>query len=84
MEFGLKVNPGLEARSFIESKIDKLRESNFEKSMTRLNEDIKLIFTGQFEKLKKDSRFKQVFLMPRVSLRMDFYRGICGSGENIQ
>ena len=71
MEFGLKVNPGLEARKFIENKIDKLRESGFEQSMSRLNEDVRLIFTGQFEKLKKDSRFKQVFLGPRVNLRME-------------
>jgi len=71
MEFGLKVNPGLDARSFLENKIEKLGESNFEQSMNRLNEDIRLIFTGQFEKLKKDSRFKQVFLMPRVNLRME-------------
>ena len=71
MEFGLRVNPGLEARSFLESKIDKLRESGFEQSLSRLNENIRLIFSGQYDKLKKDSRFRQVFLGPRRNLRME-------------
>ena len=71
MEFGLRVNPGLEAREFLENKINSLREMGPQEGLPKLSEDIRLIFNGRFDKLQKDTRFKQVFLNPRINIRLE-------------
>ncbi len=71
MEFGLKINPGVEARKFLESRIEALRGSDVQQGLPRLNEDAALIFLGRYDKLKQDSRFSQAFLSKRINLRME-------------
>ncbi|MCE5269882.1 response regulator [bacterium] len=71
MDFGLRVNPGVEARKFLESRIEALRASEVQQGLPRLNEDTGLIFLGRYDKLKQDSRFAQTFLSKRVNLRME-------------
>ncbi|MFH1068297.1 MAG: response regulator [Candidatus Glassbacteria bacterium] len=71
MQFGLKINPGREVQTFLESRVSSLRSSEFEKGLQRLNEDVPLIFSGRYDKLKKDSRFRQYFLTPKENLRLD-------------
>ncbi len=71
MDFGLRVNPGVEARKFLESRVEALRASDVQQGLPRLNEDAALIFLGRYDKLKQDSRFSQTFLSKRVNLRME-------------
>ena len=71
MQFGLRINPGREAQAFLESRINSLRSAEQDKGLTRLNEDVNLIFSGRYDKLKKDSRFRQYFLTARENLRLE-------------
>ena len=71
MDFGLKINPGVDARKFLDSKVESLRGMTAQEGLAKLKEDIPLIFEGRFDKLIKDSRFKQVFLEQRPNLRLE-------------
>src|SRR3990172_7934912 len=71
MEFGLRVNGGVEVREFLENKINSFREMGPQEGLPKLGEDIRLIFNGRFDKLQKDTRFKQVFLNPRMNMRLE-------------
>ncbi len=78
-EFGLRANPGLEARRFLEGKFEALQEAGPE-NLERLKEETRLILGGLFDKLKKDSRFVQIFLDPRENVRGEQ----TGLGETLQ
>jgi len=69
MEFKLRMNPGKEARQFLESRLDALRNAGIEEGLARLKEDIFHIFSGRYDKLKRDSRFRKVFLNKQPDLR---------------
>lgn len=69
MQFTLRVNPGKDAQKFLESKIASLRKLDPEMNLARLDKEVRLIFSGLFDKLKKDSRFKSYFLTPRNNLQ---------------
>jgi CheY-like chemotaxis protein len=69
MQFALRVNPGKDAQSFLESKLASLSKLDPSMSLTKLDEEIRLIFSGRFDKLKKDSRFSSYFLTPRKNLQ---------------
>jgi CheY-like chemotaxis protein len=69
MQFALRVNPGKDAQSFLEGKIESLKKLDPVESLTKLDEEVRLIFSGRFDKLKKDSRFKSYFLSPRKNLQ---------------
>ncbi len=69
MQFALRVNPGKDAQSFLESKIASLKKLDPATSLTKLDEEISLIFGGHFDKLQKDSRFNSYFLTPRKNLQ---------------
>ncbi len=69
MQFALRVNPGKDARNFLESKIASLKKLDPATGLAKLDEEISLIFGGRFDKLKKDSRFSSYFLTPRKNLQ---------------
>ncbi len=69
MQFALRVNPGKDAQSFLEGKLSSLSKLDPSMSLTKLDEEIRLIFSGRFDKLKKDSRFNSYFLTPRKNLQ---------------
>jgi len=69
MEFKLKINPGLEARKFLEARVATLRSAKVEEGLARLKEDLSHIFTGRYDKLKKDTRFVKGFLDKQQDLR---------------
>ncbi len=69
MEFKLKINPGKEAEIFLEGRVAALHSAELEDGLARLKKDIRHIFTGGYEKLKKDTRFNHVFVKKRVDLR---------------
>ncbi|MEA2063826.1 MAG: hypothetical protein U9P14_09030, partial [Gemmatimonadota bacterium] len=69
MQFKLKINPGAETRKFLEARIEALRRAELEDGLVRLKDDIRHIFSGRFDKLKKDPRFVKGFLNKGLDLR---------------
>ncbi|HUU30221.1 MAG TPA: response regulator [archaeon] len=71
MQFGLRLNPGVEARKFLENRINSLKSLSVQEGLNRLKEDIPLIFGGRYDKLTKDGRFRQFFLDQHPNLRLE-------------
>lgn len=71
MEPQKKISVELEARKFLQERVAALRRDKLDYALSRLKEDILHIFTGRYDRLKKDRRFVQLFLNKKIDLHGD-------------